>query len=165
MANILVVGGAGYIGSHTCLDLANKGFTPIVYDNLRNGHAEFARWGVLEEGDIRDRRRLDEVLQPYKPAAIVHFAALIEVGESVRDPLAFFETNVAGTVNLLAAAADAGVDRLVFSSTCATYGAPRSIPMAETHVQQRINPYGRSKLMIEGMLADLDRHRGLRSVV
>jgi len=163
MTNILVVGGAGYIGSHTCLDLHNKGFTPVVYDNLSNGHAEFVRWGVLEEGDIRDRGRLDEVIGRHKPAAIVHFAALIEVGQSVEDPLSFFETNVAGTLNLLAAADATGVDKLVFSSTCATYGVPDAVPMAETHRQLPINPYGQSKLMVERMLADLDRYRGLRS--
>ena len=100
MTNILVVGGAGYIGSHTCLDLSNKGFTPIVYDNLSNGHAEFVKWGMLEEGDIRDRGRLDEVLRKYQPAAIVHFAALIEVGESVKDPTAFFENNIARDADL-----------------------------------------------------------------
>ena len=164
MTNILVVGGAGYIGSHTCLDLANKGYRPVVYDNLSNGHAEFVQWGVLEEGDIRDRRRLDEVLQRHKPAAIVHFAALIEVGESMRDPLSFFETNVAGAINLLGAAEGAGVDKLVFSSTCATYGVPEAIPMAESHRQVPINPYGQSKLMVERMLAHLDRLKGFRSV-
>jgi UDP-glucose 4-epimerase len=164
VTNILVAGGAGYIGSHTCLDLANKGYRPIVYDNLSNGHAEFVKWGVLEEGDIRDRRRLGEVLRKHKPAAIVHFAALIEVGQSMRDPLAFFETNVAGAVSLLAAAESAGVDKLVFSSTCATYGVPEAIPMAETHRQLPINPYGQSKLMVERMLADLDRLKGFRSV-
>ena len=103
MTNILVVGGAGYIGSHTCLDLSNKGFTPIVYDNLSNGHAEFVKWGPLERGDIRDRQRLDTVLREYRPEVIVHFAALIEVGQSVKDPTAFFENNVAGTLSLLAA--------------------------------------------------------------
>jgi UDP-glucose 4-epimerase len=165
MTNILVVGGAGYIGSHTCLDLSNKGFTPIVYDNLSNGHAEFVKWGMLEEGDIRDRGRLDEVLRKYQPAAIVHFAALIEVGESVKDPTAFFENNIGGTLTLLGAAQDAGVDRLVFSSTCATYGMPETIPMDEMHAQMPINPYGRSKLIVEQMLGDLDRHKGFRSVV
>lgn len=165
MTNILVVGGAGYIGSHTCLDLANKGYTPVVYDNLSNGHAEFVRWGTLEQGDVRDRQRLDEVLAEYRPAAIVHFAALIEVGESVRDPLAFYDTNVGGTLTLLAAAEAAGIDKLVFSSTCATYGVPEAIPLVELHPQQPINPYGQSKLLVERMLADLDRHKGFRSVV
>jgi UDP-glucose 4-epimerase len=165
MTNILVVGGAGYIGSHTCLDLANKGYRPIVYDNLVNGHAEFVQWGVLEEGDIRDRERLDEVLQKHKPTAIVHFAALAEVGESVRDPLAFFETNVAGTISLLAAAEAAGVNAFVFSSTCATYGLPDTIPLVETHQQRPINPYGQSKLIVERILQELNKFKGLRSVV
>lgn len=164
MTNILVVGGAGYIGSHTCLDLASKGFTPVVYDNLSNGHAEFVRWGAFEHGDIRDRARLDVVLDTYKPAAIVHFAALIEVGESVRNPTGFFENNVAGTLTLLSAAQAAGVDKLVFSSTCATYGLPQAMPMDETHPQAPINPYGRSKLIVEQMLSDLDAYEGFRSV-
>ena len=164
MTNILVVGGAGYIGSHTCLDLASKGFTPVVYDNLSNGHAEFVRWGPFEHGDIRDRTRLDAVLDTYKPAAIVHFAALIEVGESVRNPTGFFENNVAGTLTLMSAAQAAGIDKLVFSSTCATYGLPQAIPMDETHPQAPINPYGRSKLIVEQMLSDLDAYEGFRSV-
>ena len=164
MTNILVVGGAGYIGSHTCLDLASKGFTPIVYDNLSNGHVEFVRWGPFEHGDIRDRTRLDAVLDTYKPAAIVHFAALIEVGESVRNPTGFFENNVAGTLTLMSAAQAAGIDKLVFSSTCATYGLPQAMPMDETHPQAPINPYGRSKLIVEQMLSDLDAYEGFRSV-
>jgi UDP-glucose 4-epimerase len=165
VANILVVGGAGYIGSHTCLDLFNKGYTPIVYDNLSNGHAEFVKWGPLETGDIRDRKRLDEVLLRHKPAAIIHFAAAIEVGESVRDPVGYYDNNVAGTITLLGAAQAAGVDKIVFSSTCATYGIPSSIPMDEQHKQSPINPYGRSKLIIEQILADLDRYQGLRSFI
>ena len=165
MTNILVVGGAGYIGSHTCLDLSNKGFTPVVYDNLGNGHAEFVRWGPLERGDIRDRERLDIVFERYRPAAVVHFAGLIEVGESVRNPAGFFENNVAGTLILLLAAQAAGVRKLVFSSTCATYGLPQTIPMSETHPQEPINPYGRSKLIVEQMLRDLDTYANFRSVV
>src|SRR4029077_4393896 len=131
MANILVAGGAGYIGAHTCLDLSNKGFTPIVYDNLSNGHAEFVQWGPLETGDIRDREKLDEVLRKHKPVAIMHFAAAIEVGESVRNPAAYYEKNVACTIPFLRAAQAAGIDKMVFSSTCATYGIPSAIPMDE----------------------------------
>jgi UDP-glucose 4-epimerase len=97
MTNILVAGGAGYIGAHTCLELFNKGFTPITYDNLSNGHAEFVKWGPLEIGDIRDRNKLDGVLGKYKPLAIIHFAAAIEVGESFRDPSGYYDNNVAGT--------------------------------------------------------------------
>jgi UDP-glucose 4-epimerase len=165
MSNILVAGGAGYIGSHTCLDLFGKGFTPIVYDNLSNGHAEFVKWGPLEIGDIRDRNRLDQVLAKYKPKAIIHFAAAIEVGESTRDPAAYYDNNVGGTITLLRAAQAAGIDKIVFSSTCATYGVPKSIPMDEAHVQLPINPYGQSKLIIEQILRDLDRYQGFRSFI
>lgn len=162
---ILVVGGAGYIGSHTCLDLANKGFQPVVFDNFSNGHRAFVKWGPAEEGDIRDRARLDEVLAKHKPAAILHFAALIEVGESVKDPVAFYENNVIGTLTLLAAAQAAGVKAFVFSSTCATYGLPQSVPLDETHRQVPINPYGRTKYIVEQALADYDKYTGFRSVV
>ncbi|MBX4926375.1 UDP-glucose 4-epimerase GalE [Rhizobium binae] len=161
----LVVGGAGYIGSHTCLDLANKGFKPVVFDNFSNGHREFVKWGPAEEGDIRDRARLDEVLAKHKPAAILHFAALIEVGGSVKDPVAFYENNVIGTLTLLAAAQAAGVKSFVFSSTCATYGLPQRVPLDETHRQVPINPYGRTKYIVEQALADYDTYTGFRSVV
>ncbi len=162
---MLVVGGAGYIGSHTCLDLANKGFKPVVYDNFSNGHREFVKWGPAEEGDIRDRARLDEVLAKHKPAAILHFAALIEVGESVKDPVSFYENNVIGTLTLLSAAQAAGVKAFVFSSTCATYGLPQSVPLDESHRQVPINPYGRTKYIVEQALADYDQYKGLRSVI
>ncbi|OWO96492.1 UDP-glucose 4-epimerase GalE [Rhizobium esperanzae] len=162
---VLVVGGAGYIGSHTCLDLANKGYRPVVFDNFSNGHREFVKWGPAEEGDIRDRGRLDEVLAKHKPAAILHFAALIEVGESVKDPVSFYENNVIGTLTLLSAAQAAGINAFVFSSTCATYGLPQSVPLDETHRQVPINPYGRTKYIVEQALADYDQYKGLRSVV
>ncbi|WP_187972756.1 UDP-glucose 4-epimerase GalE [Aquibium microcysteis] len=165
MATILVVGGAGYIGAHCCLDLAGRGHLPVVYDNLSNGHEEFVRWGPLEVGDLHDRDRLREVLARHQPAAIIHFAALIEVGQSLLDPLSFYDNNVGGTIALLSAASEAGIHRLVFSSTCATYGVPDATPMAEEHRQVPINPYGRSKLMVERILSDLDDIRGLRSVV
>lgn len=162
---ILVVGGAGYIGSHTCLDLANKGFVPVVYDNFSNGHPEFVKWGPVEEGDIRDRARLDEVIARHKPAAILHFAALIEVGESVKDPVAFYENNVVGTLTLLSAAQAAGIKAFVFSSTCATYGLPQSVPLDETHRQVPINPYGQTKYIVEQALSDYDHYTGFRSVI
>jgi UDP-glucose 4-epimerase len=165
MTNILVAGGAGYIGSHTCLDLFTKGYKPIVYDNLSNGHAEFVKWGPLEKGDIRDRSKIDETLRKYRPSAIVHFAAAIEVGESVRDPGGFYDNNVVGTITLLRAAQAAGIDKFVFSSTCATYGVPSSMPMNEAHPQLPINPYGRSKLIVEQILKDLDVYQGFRSVI
>ena len=162
---VLVVGGAGYIGSHTCLDLANKGYKPVVFDNFSNGHREFVKWGPAEEGDIRDRARLDEVLAKHKPSAILHFAALIEVGESVKDPVAFYENNVVGTLTLLSAAQAAGINAFVFSSTCATYGLPQSVPLDEQHRQVPINPYGRTKYIVEQALADYDQYKGLHSVI
>lgn len=161
---ILVTGGAGYVGSHTCLALAEAGFSPVVYDNLSNGHAEFVQWGPLEVGDIRDRARLDRVIAQYRPRALLHFAALIEVGESVKAPGRFFETNVGGAINAIEAARAGGVGMMVFSSTCATYGDPLQSPMNETHPQAPVNPYGRTKLMIEQALADYDRYAGFRSV-
>ena len=124
MKTILVTGGAGYIGSHTCLALAKRGYAPIVFDNLVNGHRKFVNWGPLEVGDIRDKERLEAVIRKYQPAAVIHFAGLIEVGQSFLDPAAFFETNVGGSIALLSAVLKAGVDKIVFSSTCATYGIP-----------------------------------------
>ncbi len=165
MQKVLVAGGAGYVGSHTCLRLAEAGFEPVVYDNLSNGHEEFVLWGPFEQGDIRDGARLDEVFARHRPAAVLHFAALIEVGESVKRPDRFYDNNVAGALKLIEAARRAGVDKLVFSSTCATYGEPRQVPMDETHPQAPLNPYGRSKLMVEHMLEDFDRRLDFRSVV
>jgi UDP-glucose 4-epimerase len=164
MHNILVTGGAGYIGSHTCLALSREGFTPIVLDNLTNGHLEFVRWGPFEKGDVRDRRRLDDIFLAYRPAAIIHFAGLIEVGDSISNPIAFFDNNISGSLTLLAAALSAGVDTLVFSSTCATYGIPAQTPMSESHPQLPISPYGRSKLIVEQILAELSRYKEFRSV-
>jgi UDP-glucose 4-epimerase len=164
MQTVLVAGGAGYVGAHTCLRLAEAGFRPVTLDNLSNGHAAFVQWGPLEVGDIRDPVRLDEVFAKHRPAAVLHFAALIEVGESVKNPAGFYENNVAGALGLIQAARRAGVDAFVFSSTCATYGAPVRTPMDESHPQAPLNPYGRSKLMVEEMLRDLDRHAGFRSI-
>ncbi|HEY3814094.1 MAG TPA: UDP-glucose 4-epimerase GalE [Caulobacteraceae bacterium] len=163
-ATVLVTGGAGYIGSHTCLKLAEAGFTPVVYDNLSNGHEAFVQWGPFERGDIRDGARLDEVFAKHKPQAVIHFAALIEVGESVKHPGRFFENNVSGAISLIEAARRGGANALVFSSTCATYGDPVRVPMDETHPQAPLNPYGRSKLMVEQALSDYDRYAGFRSV-
>jgi UDP-glucose 4-epimerase len=114
---------------------------------------------------VRDRERLDQVIRNYEPAAIVHFAGLIEVGQSISDPIAFFESNVSGSLTLFAAALHAGIDKLVFSSTCATYGIPLGVPIREDHPQVPINPYGRSKLMVEQILGELGTHKGFRSVI
>ena len=161
---VLVTGGAGYVGAHTCLALAEAGFEPVVYDSLARGWREFVQWGPLEEGDIRDRARLREVLGRHRPAAVLHFAALIEVGESVKDPGGFFDNNVAGAMTLIDEAQKAGVQGLVFSSTCATYGDPQRLPLDEGHPQNPVSPYGRSKLMVEQALSEFDQWLGFRSV-
>lgn len=161
---VLVAGGAGYVGSHVCLALSQAGFRPVVYDNLSNGHAAFVQWGELETGDIRDAARLDAVIAKHKPVAVLHFAALIEVGESVKEPGRFYENNVAGAITLIEAARRGGIEVMVFSSTCATYGDPVRLPMDETHPQAPLNPYGRTKLMVEQALADYSTYAGFRSV-
>jgi UDP-arabinose 4-epimerase len=151
---ILVTGGAGYIGAHACKALANAGYTPVAYDNLVYGHRSAVKWGPLEEGDISDRRRLDSVIRQYKPIAVMHFAAYAYVGESVENPSKYYHNNVAGALTLLEAMRNSGIDKFIFSSTCATYGRPNQIPIVENHPQNPINPYGRSKLMIEWVLMD-----------
>ncbi|WP_373997393.1 UDP-glucose 4-epimerase GalE [Brevundimonas intermedia] len=161
---VLVAGGAGYVGSHVCLALSQSGFRPVVYDNLSNGHTAFVQWGELETGDIRDGARLDAVIAKHSPIAVLHFAALIEVGESVKEPGRFYENNVAGAITLIEAARRGGIEVMVFSSTCATYGDPVRLPMDETHPQAPLNPYGRTKLMVEQALADYSTYAGFRSV-
>ena len=161
---VLVTGGAGYIGSHVCKQLHAAGYTPVTFDNLENGHAEAVKWGPLEVGDLRDRDRVVDVLGRHEPVAVMHFAAYANVGESVRDPGAYYRNNVGGTLNLVEAMAERGVDRLVFSSTCATFGVPSQIPIPEDHPQDPINPYGASKLMIERLLRDFEAAHGLRSL-
>jgi len=149
MATILVTGGAGYVGSHCCLALSRAGHKVVVYDNLSNGHAKFAKWGPLEQGDIRDAARLGEVFAAHRPDAVLHCAALIEVGESVKFPERFHDVNVAGTHTLLNAMHEAGARAFVFSSSCAVYGAPERLPMDETHRYAPASPYGQNKLDAE----------------
>lgn len=162
---ILVTGGAGYIGSHTCLALAAKGYVPVVYDNFSSGHREFVKWGPSEEGDIRDRARLRDVLALHKPAAVLHFAGLIEVGQSFKEPEAFYDINVGGSLALLQAMMEADIRAFVFSSTCATYGTPTYMPLDEAHPQAPINPYGRTKHIVEQALRDFDLCDRMRSVM
>ncbi|MBU1962847.1 MAG: UDP-glucose 4-epimerase GalE [Gammaproteobacteria bacterium] len=161
---ILVTGGAGYIGSHTTLALLQAGFDVVVLDNLSNSSSESlarvaeiaGRTPTFVQGDIRDRERLDSMLSQYPVSAVLHFAGLKAVGESVREPLSYYENNVAGTVTLCQAMAAAGVYRLVFSSSATVYGEPSSMPIhEEMPTGQPTNPYGRSKLMIEEVLRDL----------
>jgi UDP-arabinose 4-epimerase len=142
---VLVTGGAGYIGSHTCKALAAAGHTPIVYDNLRTGHAWAVKWGPLEHGDINDLASLSDVMRRHRPEAVINFAALAYVGESVARPDFYYQTNAAGMITLMQAMRLHGVGAIVLSSSCATYGIPARIPIAEDTPQGPINPYGRSK--------------------
>ena len=164
MEPILVTGGAGYIGSHACKALAKNGFLPIAYDNLSTGHAYAVKWGPLIEGDLNDRAKLDQAIHTYQPKAVMHFAANAIVIESMIDPAKYYRNNLISMISLLDAMRTGGIDRLVFSSSCATYGHPHFNPITEDHPQLPINPYGRSKLMIEQMLDDYEMAYGIRSV-
>jgi len=159
---ILVTGGAGYIGSHTAKVLAAAGHQPVVFDDMTQGHDWAVKWGPLERGSLSDPARLAEVFASHKVDAVVHFAASSLVGESMTDPSKYFRNNAVGTLNLLDSMRDAGVDTIVFSSTCATYGDPVRVPIDETHPQAPVNPYGESKLMIEKMLRWYGESYGLR---
>lgn len=159
---VLVTGGAGYIGSHCCKALAQAGRLPIAYDNLSRGHADAVRWGPLIAGDIRDSDRLAQTLREERIDAVIHFAALAYVGESVRDPLGYYDVNVNGMRALLNAMLEVGCERILFSSSCATYGTPADLPITEDSAQNPINPYGRTKLIGEWMLRDAATAHGLR---
>jgi len=160
MATILVTGGAGYVGSHCCLALARAGHKVVVYDDLSNGHAQFVKWGPLERGDIRDRVRLGEVFTVHRPDAVLHCAALIEVGESVKQPERFHDVNVGGTSVLLDAMHAADTRAFVFSSSCAIYGAPERLPMDEHHRFAPASPYGQNKLDAERLSEAAAARRG-----
>lgn len=161
---ILIIGGAGYIGSHACKMLRSRGFKPIVFDSLVCGYEDNVRWGPFVRGDLSDRAALERALKEHTPSAVMHFAAFTLVGESMTDPGKYYRNNVVGSLNLLEAMRDAGVRDLVFSSTCATYGVPQTVPIPETHVQQPISPYGSTKLMMERMMSDFSAAHGLRFV-
>jgi UDP-glucose 4-epimerase len=164
---VLVTGGAGYIGSHAVLALQNAGYEVVVFDNLVYGHRDIAE-NVLKveliEGDTNDRELLDRVFASRPFSAVMHFAAYAYVGESVTQPDKYYRNNVTGTLTLLEAMVAAGIKSFVFSSTCATYGVPKTVPIPEDHPQDPINPYGMTKLMVERMLADFDRAYDFRSV-
>jgi UDP-glucose-4-epimerase GalE len=161
---VVVTGGAGYVGSHACKVLAREGFDPVTVDNLSRGHKEAVRWGPLEVGDVGDLEFLDRTLARHRPIAIMHFAAFAYVGESVQRPEMYYRNNVGGSLGLFHAALGRGNPVMVFSSTCSVYGNPETALLAEDHPTRPINPYGRSKLMVETMLRDLDAASGLRSV-
>lgn len=163
--NILVTGGAGYIGSHVVEELKENNITPIVYDNFSTGHADAVPEDVqLIQGDIHDRNFLEHVLGEYEIDGVMHFAASSQVGESMKDPAKYYFNNVAGTLSLLNAMRNAGVDYLVFSSTAAVYGEPDKVPITEDMKLNPTNVYGRTKLMIEKMLADYSMAYDLRYV-
>lgn len=164
MSEILIVGGAGYIGSHMGKYLHAKGYTPVVLDNLSMGHREAVKWGPLYEGEIDDDTLLNIIFSKYDIKAVMHFAALCYVGESVALPLKYYRNNVGATIGLLSSMLDHGINKMIFSSTCATYGEPERLPITEDLNQQPISPYGRSKLMMEHILDDLDRAHKLKSV-
>ena len=161
---ILVTGGAGFIGSHTCKRLAEQDFVPVVYDNLSTGHRANVGWGPLVEGELEDTERLATTIRTFLPECVIHFAASAYVGESVEDPGKYYRNNVAGSIALLEACRATGLTRIVFSSSCATYGVPPRLPITEDTEQFPINPYGRTKLMIELMLGDYARAYDFRSV-
>ncbi|MEJ2039794.1 MAG: UDP-glucose 4-epimerase GalE [Desulfosarcinaceae bacterium] len=164
-AHVLITGGAGYIGSHINKLLNGLGCRTLIFDNLVNGHRDLVRWGEFIEGDLADPPALGRVFRDHRIDVVMHLAAFAYVGESMLHPRKYYTNNVGGTLNLLNAMADAGVPRLVFSSTCATYGVLTEVPVSEDHAQQPINPYGDSKLMVERIIREYCRVYGLKACV
>lgn len=162
---ILITGGAGYIGSHACKALRRRGLLPVTYDNLCTGNAEAVKWGPLEQGDIRDRDHLKAVIEKYQPIAIMHFAALIQVGESVTNPAAYYDNNLLGSYCLLEEARAANIKHMVFSSTAAVYGLPQTELISESHPKNPINPYGATKLAMESMIRDYSHAYGMSHAI
>jgi UDP-glucose 4-epimerase len=162
--NILVIGGAGYIGSHIVRDLTENNFSVFVYDNLSEGHREAVSNNIFIQGDINDLTLLDKVFKDNSIAAVMHFSAFTYVGESVENPEKYYMNNVVGTLNLLSVMIKNNVKNIVFSSTCATYGHPVYIPIDEAHPQDPINPYGMTKLMVEKILDDYSKAYGLNFI-
>ncbi len=159
---VIVTGGAGFIGSHACLELSMAGYLPVTVDNLRTGHADAVKWGPLEQVDVRDTEALVSVIDRHEATAVMHFAAAAYVGESVQKPGFYYNQNVGGMISVLAAMERTGLRKLVFSSSCATYGQPDRSPIREDTPQQPINPYGRTKLICEQMIRDNAAAWGLR---
>ena len=164
MPKILVPGGAGYIGSITAEVLADAGYIPIIFDNLEAGHREAVADFDFYQGDLRNLDEIDKVIKEVKPDAVVHFAAYLNVGESMAQPLKYFENNVVGSLNLFKAMLKHGVKKLVFSSTCATYGQPEKLPVTESEKERPESPYGESKLIVEHMLEWLQKAGELSSI-
>jgi UDP-glucose-4-epimerase GalE len=162
--SVLVTGGAGYIGSHTAKALARAGYRVVVFDNLVAGHRGAVKWGGLVEGDVTDTQAVIQALKRHEICAVLHFAAFLDVAESVREPARYYRNNVVGALGVLEAMAAASVNYFVFSSTCATYGEPIETPIRETHPQQPVNSYGESKLAVERALPHFERGYGTRWV-
>lgn len=161
---VLVTGGAGYVGSHTALRLAEAGFEPVIFDNLSSGRRRLCAGLPLVVGDLLEPAGLGRLFKKQRPAAVLHFASLIQVGESYTNPSKYYRHNLITTLNLLEAMVEAGVRKLIFSSSAAVYGVPREIPITESHPLKPANPYGWTKYMIETMLRDYDRAYGLKSI-
>ena len=162
--NVLITGGAGYIGSHTCKAIAQTGNTPVAFDDLSTGWKKLVQWGPLIEGRIQDTDRLRKTIRDHSIEAVIHFAANSNVGESVRNPRHYFENNVGGTLSLLSALLEEGVSDIIFSSTCAVYGVPEVVPIPEDHPHRPVNPYGITKAMIESILDVYGKTHPLRWV-
>ena len=165
MRAVVLTGGAGYIGSHAAKWLRARGYLPVAYDNLSRGHREAVKWGPLVEAPLEDGAALRACFDAYRPEAVMHFAAFAYVEESVRDPELYRRNNVLGALSLLEAMADRGVRRLVFSSSCATYGVPSRVPIPEDEPQNPINPYGEGKLAVERAALERGRTDGLETVI
>ncbi len=165
MTHILVTGGAGYIGSHACKALSRAGYVPVTFDNLVTGWQDAVKYGPFEQGDLLDRARLDEVFATYQPAAVMHFAALSQVGEAMSEPGRYWSNNVTGSLTLIEAAVAAGCMNFVFSSTCATYGEHDNVVLDEDTPQLPLNAYGASKRAIEDILRDFEAAHGLNHVI
>ncbi len=159
---ILVTGGAGYIGSHVCKKLAENGYLPVTFDNLCSGNIEAVQWGPFEHGDLSDRARLKDVIKRHAPQAVMHFAALIRVGDSCAAPDIYYENNVAGSLALLAETREAGIRHIVLSSSAAVYGLPETSPIPENAPKKPINPYGNTKLAMEMMMEDFGKAYGIK---
>jgi len=162
--NILVVGGAGYIGSYMAKHLARHGYTPIVLDNLVCGHKEAAKFGPFFEGSMSDRDLLSRIYTEHAISAVMHFAAFCYVGESVTEPAKYYENNIVNTLALLEGMLEKQIDKFIFSSSCSIYGEPIEVPIKEDHPKNPINPYGRTKLVVEQMLADFQQAYKLNSI-
>ena len=157
-----MIGGAGFIGSHVCKALAEAGFVPVTYDHLQTGHSWAVQFGPFIQADLEDEEALAQAFEEYQPAAVIHLASLINVRDSIVNPAPYYQTNFLGTLSLLKAMVRAEVFYLVFSSTAAIYGSPQYIPIDEKHPKAPLNPYGKTKWAVEGMLEDFDRAHGLR---